>query len=136
MGGTAIVSALEATTAQLQSSRGCRKLVEEEIDGGNLSIPSNDKIGSSVNRWLARSARDPWNSATVACDLGLGSRKILEVRMSCFDFTSDAIDLIMTTESAEIGVVENAVTIKEFFDGRTPTGCVVLPEDLLEIADE
>src|SRR5882724_1971360 len=76
-----------SSTAQLQLRRGCRKLVEEEIDGGNLSVPSNDEIGSSVNRWLARTARNPWDSTAVANYLGLGNWLILEIRMGCFDFT-------------------------------------------------
>ena len=123
-------------TAQLQLRRGCRKLVEEEIDSGNLSVLSNDDIGSSVNRWLARTARNPLDSTAVAYYLGLSKWLILEIRMGCFDYTGDAIDLVMATKSAALGIVKNGISVKDFFDCRAPTGCVVFTENLMEIAGE
>jgi hypothetical protein len=123
-------------TAYFQLRRRCWKLVEEEIEGGNLSVPGNDEIGSSVNRRLARRPRNPEDSTAVACYLGLSNGLILEIRMGCPDFTGDAIDLVMAMKSAILGIVENAIAVPEFFDGRTPMGCVAFTENLLEIAGE
>jgi hypothetical protein len=36
----------DSPTRIIASRRGCTKLVEEEIDVGNHSAPSNDEIGS------------------------------------------------------------------------------------------
>ena len=36
-----------------------RKIVEKEIDRSNATVPGDDKIGSRVSWWFARSARYP-----------------------------------------------------------------------------
>jgi hypothetical protein len=60
----------------------------------------------------------------------------LEIRVGCFDFTGGAVDLVVAMKSAILGIVENAIFVPEFFDGRAPTGWVDFTENLLEIAGE
>src|SRR5437588_6067275 len=49
-----------------------RKLVKEEIDGGDLAVPGDDEIGSGVSRRLARAARHPANPPPIAHHLRRG----------------------------------------------------------------
>ena len=43
-----------------------RKLVKEEIDGGNLAVPDDYEIGSGVSWRLARAARHPPDPTAIA----------------------------------------------------------------------
>jgi len=70
-----------------------RKLVKEEIDGGNLAVPDDYEIGSGVGWRLARAARYPPDPTAIAYLLRRGERLILEVRMSSLDHACDAVDL-------------------------------------------
>lgn len=70
------------------SCLGSRKLVKEEIDGGNLAVSGDYEIGSGVSRRLARGARHPPDQTAIAQFLRRGDRLILEVRMSSLDHAS------------------------------------------------
>ena len=76
-----------------------RKLVKEEIDGGNLAVPDDYEIGSGVS-WLVRAARHPPDPTAIADLLRRGERLILEVRMSSLDHACDAVDLVTAAVSA------------------------------------
>ena len=76
-----------------------RKLVKEEIDGGNLAVPDDYEIGSGVSWRLARAARHPPNPTAIAYLLRRGERLILEVRMSSLDHACDAVDLVTAAVS-------------------------------------
>jgi hypothetical protein len=43
-----------------------KKLIKEEIDGGNLAVPDDYEIGSGVSWRLARAARHPTDPTTIA----------------------------------------------------------------------
>ena len=77
-----------------------RKLVKEEIDGGNLAVPDDYEIGSGVSWRLARAARHPPDPTAIADLLRRGERLILEVRMSSLDHACDAVDLVTAAVSA------------------------------------
>ena len=80
-----------------------RKLVKEEIDGGNLAVPGDYEIGSGVSRRLARAARHPPDPTAIAHLLRRGERLILEVRMSSLDHARDAVDLVAAAVNAALG---------------------------------
>ena len=71
-----------------------RKLVKEEIDGGNLAVPDDYEIGSGVSWRLARATRHPPYPTAIAYLLRRGERLILEVRMSGLDRACDAVNLV------------------------------------------
>ena len=56
------------------------KLVEEEINGGNPAIPSNDEIRTGDCWGLAWAARYPLDSPTITLFLGPGNYPISKVR--------------------------------------------------------
>ena len=116
---------------ELSSSR---KLVKEEIDGGNLAVPDDYEIGPGVSWGLARAARHPPDPTAIAYLLRRGERLILKVRMSSLDHARDAVDLVAATVSAAVGVVEHAIFIVDLVNGRATTRGVVFAEDVAEIA--
>jgi hypothetical protein len=42
-----------------------RKIVKKEIDRSDATVPGDDKIGSRVGWWFARSARFPSNPSGI-----------------------------------------------------------------------
>jgi hypothetical protein len=62
-----------------------RKLVKEEINGGNLAVPSDHEIGSGVSWRFAKATRHPPDPTAITDLLRRGERLILEIRMSSLD---------------------------------------------------
>src|SRR5882672_2443211 len=94
---------------------GSRKLVKEEIDGGNLAVPDDYEIGAGVSWLLAWAARHPPDPRAIAYLLRRGELLILEVRMSSLDHACDAVDLVTATVSP-VRFVEHSVFVKDFID--------------------
>src|SRR5215813_12787866 len=92
-----------------------RKLVKEEIDGGNLAVPCDDEIGSGISRRLPGAARHPTNPPPIAHHLRRGERLISGVRMSSLDHARDAVDLVATAVNA-VGLVEYGVFVEDLVD--------------------
>src|SRR6185295_3649801 len=111
-----------------------RKLVEEEIDGGDPAVPCNNEIGPGVRWRLARGARHPLAPRSVAQFLRRGDRLILIVWVSGLDYAGDAVDRVATTVDPLVGVVEHGLFIVELVDGRATTRRVFFAEDITEIA--
>jgi len=63
-----VIAASEAFLVEISG-----ELVEEEINGGNLAVASNDEISAGVRRRLTRAARDPSDPAGVSQFLGVGN---------------------------------------------------------------
>jgi len=112
-----------------------RKLVKEEIDGGNLAVPDDYEIGSGVSWRLARATRHPPYPTAIAYLLRRGERLILEVRMSSLDHACDAVDLVTATVST-VRFVEHSVFVEDLIDRCAPTHGVDLTEHLVEIAKQ
>ena len=112
------------------------ELVKEEIDGSNFSVPDDYEIGSGVSWWPARAARYPPDPTAIAYLLRRGERLILEVRMSSSERAGDAIDLIVATINALVGIVEHAILVPELFEGGTSAQGVAFPEDIGKIAEQ
>jgi hypothetical protein len=112
-----------------------RKLVKEEIDGGNLAVPDDYEIGSGVSWRLARAARHPPDPTAIAYLLRRGERLILEVRMSSLDHACDAVDLVTAAVSA-VRFVEHSVLVEDFIDRCASTHGVDLTEHVVEIAKQ
>jgi hypothetical protein len=92
-----------------------RKLVKEEINGGNLAVSGDDEIGSGVSRRLGRAARHPTNPTPIAHHFKRGERPISEVRMSSLDHPRDAVDLVAAAVNA-VGLVEYGVFVENLVD--------------------
>src|SRR3981189_2928232 len=97
-----------------------RKLVKEEIDGGNLAVPDDYEIASGVSWRLARAARHPPHPTAIAYLLRRGERLILEVRMSSLDHACDPLDLVTAAVSA-VRFVEHSVFVEDLI-GRAARG--------------
>src|ERR1700758_1770961 len=112
------------------------QLVEEEIKGGDAAVTGNQEIGSAIGRRLTWDARYPLDASAIAQFLGLGDWLILEVRMSSSERPGDAIDLVVATINALVGIVEHAILVPELFEGDTPAQGVAFPEDIGKIAEQ
>ena len=76
------------------------QLVEEEIEGGNATVPGNDEISPGVCWRLGRATRYPLDPPAIAQLLGFGEVLIAKVGMSGLDRGRDAIDLVTATVDA------------------------------------
>jgi hypothetical protein len=110
-----------------------RKLVKEEIEGGNLAVPDDDEIGAGVSWRLAGGARHPPDPTAIAYLLRRGDRLILEVGMIGLDHACDAVDLVTAAVSA-LRFVEHPVFVEDLIDGGASTHGVDLTEHAVEIA--
>jgi hypothetical protein len=97
-----------------------RKLVKEEINGGNLAVPDDYGIGSGVSWRVARAARHLPAPTAIAYLLRRGERLILEVRMSSLDHAGDVVDLVTAAVSA-IRFVEHCVFVEDLINRRAST---------------
>jgi len=113
-----------------------RKLVKEQIDGGNLAVPDDHEIGSGVSRRLARAAGNPTDATTIAHLLRRRDRLISEVGMSRLDHSRDAVDLAAASLNAACRVVENSVFVEDLIDRDASTHGVNLTEHVVEIAKQ
>jgi hypothetical protein len=93
-----------------------RKLVKEEIDRGNLTVPGDDEIGSGVSWRLAMAAGNPTDTTSIAHLLRRRDRLISEVRMRSLDHPGNAVDLVAAAANAAFGVVENSVFVEDIID--------------------
>src|SRR5258708_17599183 len=118
----------------LLRGRGIARAIEKEIDGGNLAVPGDEKISPGVGWRLAGATRHPPDPCGVAQLFGLADRLILKVRMSSLDHARYAVDLVAATMGAAVGVVEHAIFVVEFVNGRATARGVVFAEDVAEIA--
>ena len=112
-----------------------RKLVEEEINSGNLAVPGDDEIGSGVSRRLGRAARHPTNPPHIAHHFRRGERLISEVGMSSLDHARDAVDLVAAAVNA-VGLVEHGVFVEDLVDRVASTNGIILSEHVMEIAEQ
>jgi hypothetical protein len=93
-----------------------RELVEKEIKGGNPAVPDNDEISPGVSWRPTRAARYPLDPSAVAQFLGLCSRLISKVRVSCPDRARDVIDLVAATVGPTAGIVEHGIFGEDLID--------------------
>ena len=124
--GEGLKSVIDVAAAMSRS----RKLVKEEIDGGDPAVPGDDKISSGDSRRLARAAFHPTDPPSIAHHLRRGEQLISEVRMRSLDHARDAVDLVAATVNAAVRVVEYSVFVKDLVDRRTPTQRIDLTEHL------
>jgi DNA transformation protein and related proteins len=110
-----------------------RKLVKEEIDGGNPAVPDDNEIGSGVSGRLAGTARHPQDPTAIANLLRRGERLIAEVGMGGLDQSCDAVDLVAAAIGA-FGFVEHGVFVEDLTDRDASTHRVDLAEHVAEIA--
>ena len=112
-----------------------RKLVKEEINGGNLAVSGDDEIGSGVSRWFPRAARHPTNPTSIAYHFRRGERLISEVRMSSLDHARDAVNLVASAVNA-VGLVEYGVFVEDLVDRCASTHGINLSKHVTEVAKQ
>jgi hypothetical protein len=61
-----LMSAFDPKRTFAAAASRSRKLVKEEINGGNPAVPGDDEIGSGVSRRLGGAARHPTNPTPIA----------------------------------------------------------------------
>jgi hypothetical protein len=130
------VTVLDAEVPVLSAcAAASRKLVKEQIDDGNFSVPDDYEIGSGVCWWIARAARHPTDPPPIARHLRWRERLIPEVRMSTFDYTRDAVDFVATAVNA-VGTVEYGVFVEDLVDRCASTHGINLSEHVMEVAKQ
>src|SRR5579864_3147221 len=112
------------------------QLVEKKINGGNLAVPGNDEISTSVCWRLTSAARYPLDPPAIAHFLRLGYWLISKVRVSSLDCARDSMDLVAASVDASLGIVEHAIFREDFVNCRAPTRRVILTEDVVKIAGQ
>src|SRR6185312_14410410 len=112
-----------------------RRRIEEDIEGGDLSISDDNDIEPCVARRLAGRAGAPCEAPTVLNGLRRVKRRVDKARMSGAQLAGDLIQCCATDIAAD-GKKDCAVLGVEFFDGGAPSRWVALAEDLLEIAQQ
>src|SRR5580658_6465540 len=120
----------------IQRAPGSGQLVEEEINGGNPTAPSDDEIRSGVGWRIARAARYPWDPPTIANLLGLGNWLIAKVGMSRLDSACDAVDLVAATVDTLAGIVENDIFGVELVHRCASPLRVVFTEDVPKVPNK
>src|SRR4249919_258361 len=95
-----------------------RKVVEEEVDGGDLAVANDDEIGPGVSGWLARASRHPPYPTAIAHLFGRRERLVLEVRMRRLDHACDVVDHFPASVRA-VAFVEHRIFVEDLFDRRT-----------------
>src|SRR5437899_2154852 len=110
--------------------------VEKEIDGGNATVPGDDKIGSRVSWWFAASARYPSNPSGITQFLGREEELIFEIWMCCFYLTSNTINLVTATKYAAFGVIEYCVFVKDLVDCSPTKDGVIFAKYVAQITKQ
>ena len=93
-----------------------RKLVKEEVDGGNFAVAGDHEIRSGVSRRFAGAAGYPPNATAIAELLRSSDRLISEVGMSGLDHARNAINLVASTVDTAFGVVEDGIFVEDIID--------------------
>lgn len=122
----------------MKSDRGASlgQFVEEEIDSGNLAVPSDDEVGSGVLWRFTRAAGHPSDAPSFAHLFRGRERPIPEVWLTGLDYADGAIDLFAPSVNTAIRIVEYRVFVKSLIDHRTSSRRVDLTKYVIQIAKQ
>lgn len=81
------------------------QLVQEEVDGGDSTVASDDEVSSGVSWQLAWTARYPLDPSAIAYFLGLCNWLVLKIRVSSTNRARNSIDLVGAAMRALVGIV-------------------------------
>jgi hypothetical protein len=120
--------------AHCTAESGSGHLVEEEINGGNPTVPGDNEVRTGDYRGFARSALQPLDSTTITNFFGPGNHLISKVRVLNPKRTGYPIDLVAASVNILVGFIENDIFGEDLVDGRAATRRIVFTEDVMKIA--